>query len=200
MSRGSWIGLLGGMLIGSGIVFATLFLYSSSNPAINTTVAPILIEQPPANPPIALTVNGLEKTAPSGKNLCEVLTVAEINSLVPGLNMRNSQSPADSHGQCLYFRDRGTEPAVAFNNSLYSLEANKDLIAKAGGDIQALSDIGDGAFLSKSSAIINNTDHQALNAIAFRTGSFVYTIAASNLTESQLKTLADAAIKKLTTQ
>jgi hypothetical protein len=200
MEKNTWMGILGGMLIGAGIVFTTLFLYSRSNPAINTVITPIQTEQTVMQPPIALVINGREEIATSGKNLCEILTVAEVNSLVPGVNARNSQSPIDSHGQCLYFRDRGTEPFIAFNNSLYSFATAKELVAKAGGEIKILNDVGDEAFFSKSTSIINNLDRQALNSIAFRTGSFVYTIAASQLSEAQLKTLANAVIKKLTPQ
>ena len=198
MNREIWMGLLGGMLIGASIVFTTLFFYSGANPAINTVITPIILDQTPVQAPVALTLNGREEVTTSGKNLCDTLTVTELNALVPDINAQNSQSLADSHGQCAYFKNRTGEPVLTFNNSLYSLATNKEFAQKAGGEIKILNDVGDEAFISKSTSMINNINRQILYTIGFRTGTFVYTMSGAELSEAQLKTLANAAINKLT--
>ncbi len=201
MSKEIWLGLFGGMLVGASIVLMTLLFYSGANQPINTLINPDApAGQDTVQPTAAVTIDSQEKIETSGKNLCTILTAADINSLIPGANVQNSQSLADSNGQCAYFKNLSAEPFITFNNSLYSLATNKELAGKAGGEIKIINGIGDEAFFSKSTSMINNRNAQNLHTLAFRTDTLVFTITASELNESQLKTLASAAINKLTTQ
>lgn len=198
MDKKVWLGLLAGMVIGSAIVWGTLLMVRREM----TTFLPQV--QAPAGPqfndPVAVISRDPELSV-DRNNLCQVLTLAEVNSALPGRNLISSGAPATFNdrnpevppGQCFYFTSQNEIPAVSFTKSLYGFKTLQEIQSGLISSIKDLSGLADEAFFSSVQA-----DGTArLNSVFFRLGESVYSISGQDLTEQQLRSLVGMAVNKL---
>lgn len=188
-----WIGLfVSGMLLGALIAWATLFLNERLGTQSRMTpreAARIFEQRESGTPP---TIPGIILD----KNLCEVLSKEDINSLLPGLNLIASLNDLPGPAaNCSYIRADGEFPVLNFNHNFPDLRVIEDQQRQLGATLKRISGVGDEAIFANIPAVPNS--NLLLRAIFFRVGDLGYSVSSFELAENQLRVVAEAAVEKL---
>lgn len=193
-----WLGILGGMIFGAAIVWGTLLMVRREMTAF------LPQDQTPAGPqfnaPVAVISRDPELSVDSD-NLCQILTLTEVNSVLTGRNLISSGAPATFDdrnpevpaGQCFYFASQSQIPVVSFTKSLYGFKTLQEIQSGLISSIKDLSNLADEAFFSS----VQTEGDLKLNSIFFRIGDSVYSVSGPGLSEQQLRSLVSIAVNKL---
>ena len=196
MDKKFLFGFLGGLIIGTALIWVGLFLkfkIQKSN-FINQPLPHVVAEEVVDNSGNLLK-SPEKEILTSKKDLCGLLKKEDINEVI-NINLTRSEKDENyPFGNCLYFNDLSSRPIIVFNDVGFEFEEIKELQNKVGSEFKDLLGLADSAFFG--SIVDVNDKNNKFNSIYLKKNNFVYSIGGLNINEEQLRLVVNLIINNL---